>query len=149
MTGGTTREDTMPDTELTVETLKELMPFAETVGIRFDRLTPGEVTALLGWAPERCTAGGVLHGAALTALADSTAAVCAFLNLPPGAATSTIELKINFLAAVRRGEVRASARPVHVGRTSIVVQTDLHTVPAGDEEPRRVGLVVQTQAVLT
>lgn len=141
--------DAVPDNGLTVETLRELMPFAETVGIRFDRLTPDEVTALLSWAPERCTAGGVLHGAALTALADSVAAVCAHLNLPPGATTSTIELKINFLAAVRRGEVRGVARPVHVGRTSIVVQTDLYTVPTGDEEPRRVGLAVQTQAVLS
>lgn len=139
----------MSDTALTPETLKELMPFTETVGIQFDSLAPGEVTARLSWAPERCTAGGVLHGAALTTLADSVAGVCAFLNLPPNTTTSTVELKINFLAAVRRGEVRGTARPVHVGRTNIVVQTDLYTVPADGEEPKRVGLVVQTQAVLS
>ncbi len=138
----------MPETSLTPEGLQELMPFTATVGVRFERLTPGEVTGLLSWAPERCTAGGILHGAALVSLADSVAGVCAFLNVPPGAATSTIELKVNFLAAVRRGDVRGVARPVHVGRRNIVVQTDLYTVPEDGAEPNRVGLVVQTQAVL-
>lgn len=138
----------MAETSLTPESLQEIMPFAATVGVRFDQVTSAEVTGLLAWAPERCTAGGVLHGAALVSLADSVAGVCAFLNVPPGATTSTIELKVNFLAAVRGGDVRAVARPVHVGRSNIVVQTDLYNVVDDGEEPRRAGLVVQTQAVL-
>lgn len=44
-------------------------------------------------------------------LADSVGAVCAFLNLPPGAGTSTIESKTNFLRAVTSGWVEAIARP--------------------------------------
>lgn len=137
----------MPGQPLTAQSLRELMPFAETVGVRFDRITAGEVTARLSWAPQRCTAGGVLHGGALVTLADAVAGVCAHLNLPPGAVTSTIELKINFLAAVREGEVLARATALHVGRSNIVVQTDLTAVRERGE-PQRVGLVVQTQAVL-
>ncbi|GAA2595329.1 PaaI family thioesterase [Actinomadura fulvescens] len=61
----------------------------------------------------------------------------------PGASTTTLESKTNFFRAVRSGHVRAVARPLHVGRTSIVVQTDLY-----DAEGRRVAQVTQTQAVL-
>jgi len=70
-------------------------------------------------------------------------AVCAFLNLPEGAQTSTIESKTNFFRAVRDGHVEATARPLHVGRSTIVVQTD-----ARDAEGRRVALTTQTQAVI-
>ena len=122
--------------------VNEQMPLAATLGIRM-RGGPDEVEATLAWAVELCTAGGVLHGGVLMAVADSAGAVCAFLNLPPGATTSTIESKTNFFAAVREGEVLARARPLHRGRTTIVVETDLFDV-AG----RHVARTTQTQAVL-
>jgi uncharacterized protein (TIGR00369 family) len=77
-------------------------------------------------------------------LADSLGALCAFLNLPAGAATATIESKTNFFRAVRDGHAIAVARPLHVGRTTIVVQTDIR-----DDGGRRVAQVTQTQAVLS
>lgn len=77
------------------------------------------------------------------ALADSAGAACAFANLPDGdAATATIESKTNFLAGVRRGVVTARARPLHVGRTTIVVETEVH-----DEAGRLVAKVTQTQTI--
>jgi uncharacterized protein (TIGR00369 family) len=76
-------------------------------------------------------------------LADTLGAVCAFLNLPDGATTSTIESKTNFFRGVRQGSVTATARPLHVGRTTIVVQTDVR-----DDAGKRVALVTQTQAVI-
>ena len=94
------------------------MPLGATLGIK----TFGgaeEIEATLAWAPELCTAGGVLHGGVLMALADSAGAVCAFLNLPTGGRTVTIESKTNFFGAVREGEVRARSRPLHAeGRRS-------------------------------
>ncbi|MGZ4146060.1 MAG: PaaI family thioesterase, partial [Actinomycetota bacterium] len=87
--------------------------------------------------------GGIMHGGALMTLADSLGAVCAFLNLPPGRSTSTIESKTNFFRGVREGMVHGVAQPLHVGRGTIVVQTDLR-----DDEGRRVAIVTQTQAVL-
>jgi uncharacterized protein (TIGR00369 family) len=78
-------------------------------------------------------------------LADSLGAICAFLNLPEGASgTSTIESKTNFFRGVREGHVAATSRPLHVGRTTIVVQTDLVDGTSG----KRVALVTQTQAVI-
>jgi uncharacterized protein (TIGR00369 family) len=119
------------------------MPFAEQVGIDVETATREEVRGGFDWAEGLCTAGGVLHGGALVTLADSLGAVCAFLNLPEGATTLTIESKTNFFRAVRSGRVNGRARPLHVGRSSIVVQTEL-----SDDEGRPVALVIQTQAVL-
>jgi len=69
-----------------------------------------------------------MHGGALMALADTCGGVCAFLNLPDGAqGTSTIESKTNFLRAVREGAVTSSTRPLHKGRTLVVIESTLET----------------------
>ncbi len=119
------------------------MPFAVSIGVALDAASAEEVRGRLPWAPERCTTAGLMHGGAVMTLADSLGAVCAFLNLPSGAATSTISSSTNFFRAVREGELRGTARPLHVGRTTIVVQTLLH-----DSHDKPVALVTQTQAVL-
>jgi uncharacterized protein (TIGR00369 family) len=124
--------------------LTAMMPFATAIGVELERAAPDAVVGRLGWSEDRCTTGGLLHGGAIMALADSVGAVCAFLNLPPGAGTSTIESKTNFFRAVRSGAAHATATPLHVGRTTIVVQTDVR-----DDEGRRVALVTQTQAVIS
>jgi uncharacterized protein (TIGR00369 family) len=126
------------------QNLLSLMPFAMELGIELDAASADEVRGRLAWSPERCTAGGVMHGGALMALADTLGGICAFLNLPPGAAqTTTISSSTAFMRAVRGGEVTAVTGPLHAGRTVIVVQTDMH-----DDEGRRVAQVTQAQAVL-
>jgi 1,4-dihydroxy-2-naphthoyl-CoA hydrolase len=123
--------------------LLELMPFAARLGIVLDAAAPAEVRGRLAWASELCTAGGVLHGGVLMAFADSLAAVCAYLNLPEGATTTTTSSSTVFLRGVRDGEVAARAAPLHAGRTRIVVQTAL-----ADAAGRPVAQVTQSQAVL-
>ena len=122
----------------------DLVPFSKTLGIEIVGQAKDEVRARMPWAQERCTAGGVMHGGALMALADTTGALVAFLNLPDGAAgTTTIESKTNFLRAVRDGFAEAVSRPLHAGRTVIVVETDVL-----DGAGKLVARVTQTQAVL-
>ena len=124
--------------------LNAAMPFGALLGVELDSASPEEVRGGLEWAPERCTAGGIMHGGALIGLADSLGGLCAYLNLPEGASgTATVESKTNFFRAVREGRVSAVARPLHVGRTLIVVQTNLQ-----DDQGRHVAQVTQTQAVL-
>jgi 1,4-dihydroxy-2-naphthoyl-CoA hydrolase len=124
------------------EMVRAQMPLGETLGLRFFG-GEDEVDATIAWAPELCTAGGILHGGVLMTLADSAGAVCAFLNMPEGARTSTIESKTNFLGAVRSGTVRARSRPLHIGKATVVVETDVL-----DESGRLVARTMQTQAVL-
>jgi uncharacterized protein (TIGR00369 family) len=119
------------------------MPFAVAVGVAITAAGPEEVRGTLEWSEDRCTIGGAMHGAALMTLADSLGAVAAFLNLPEGSVTSTIESKTNFFRGLRQGRAHATSTPVHVGRTTIVVQTDIR-----DDAGKRVALVTQTQAVI-
>jgi uncharacterized protein (TIGR00369 family) len=131
------------DAELT-RFLHETMPFAALIGAEGVAASPDEVRARVEFAPRLCTSGGILHGGLLMALADTTGAWCAFLNLPgDGSGTTTIESKTNFLRAVRGGHVEAVSRPLHVGRTVIVVDTELR-----DAVDRLAARVTQTQAVL-
>jgi 1,4-dihydroxy-2-naphthoyl-CoA hydrolase len=121
-----------------------LMPFAKTLDIEVVRYTAEEVRARLAWSPQLCTAGGVLHGGAVMSLADTTGGACAYLNLPEGAqGTTTVESKTNFLRAVREGYAEATSRPLHSGRTVIVVETDVR-----DNRDRLVARVTQSQLVL-
>lgn len=119
------------------------MPHAEALGVVLTLATAEESRGELAWSPERCTVGGILHGGALMSLADSVGAVCAYLHLPEGATTGTVESKTNFFRAVRSGTVRATARPLHAGRSLVVIQTELH-----DDAGRRVAHTVQSQTVL-
>jgi len=120
------------------------MPFAVAAGIEVTAASPQGVVGRLGWTPDRCTTGGVMHGGAIMTLADSTGAVCAFLNRPAGAITTTIESKTNFFRAVREGDAAiATTVPLHVGRTTIVVRTEVR-----DGRDKLVAHVVQTQAVI-
>src|ERR1700694_2568769 len=129
--------------ESDTDALLGIMPFARTLGIEAVTALPEQVTGRVRWEDSRCTSFGVLHGGVLMALADSIGAYCAVLNLPEGAGTSTIESKTNFLRAVRSGYVEARARPLHVGRTTLVMDTELY-----DDQDRLVGRMTQTQAVL-
>jgi len=141
----------MPDSEvsdgpgqrLTHENMTGLIPFASTLGLELVSAAPERVEGRLAYSPERCTSGGVLHGGALMAMADNFGGVLSYLNLPPEATTSTIESKTNFFRAVREGRVVGVSRPLHVGRSTIVVQTDLF-----DEDGRHVAQTTQTQAVV-
>ena len=129
--------------DLDPEAMLSLMPFAVGLGIRLKSATADEVTASMPWRPELCTTFGLLHGGVLMSLADSAGAACAFLNLPPDSTTSTIESKTNFFRGVCDGAVHSVTRPLHVGRTTIVVQTDIT-----DDAGKRIAQVTQTQAVL-
>ena len=124
--------------------LNQMMPLGATLGITAHSMGKEETVLSMPWRAELCTSGGLLHGGAIMALADSAGGACAFANLPEDAVgTSTIESKTNFLGAVREGTVTATARPLHVGSTTIVVETELRR-----DDRRLVAKVTQTQTVL-
>ncbi|HEY1457695.1 MAG TPA: PaaI family thioesterase [Solirubrobacteraceae bacterium] len=127
-----------------VEEFHELMPFCALLDMELLQFSTELVQARMAWAPERCTAGGILHGGALMSLADACGGTCAFLNLPEGSGgTSTIESKTNFFRAAREGWVTASSRPLHTGRRVIVVETTLSL-----DDGSLAAKTIQSQAVL-
>ena len=131
----------MPDVDPTAF-VHQSMPLCATLGVTAETFSPELVRLSLAWSPGLCTTGGLLHGGAIMALADSAGGACAFLNLPEGASgTATIESKTNFLRAAREGVIAATARPLHIGSTTIVIETEV------TNEDRLIAKVVQTQIV--
>jgi 1,4-dihydroxy-2-naphthoyl-CoA hydrolase len=124
--------------------LHELMPFAGKLGIELVEASNARVEAKLPWSSSLCTAGGVMHGGVLMALADSCGGLCAVLNLPDLATgTATISSSTNLLSVVHGGTVTACAVPLHVGRMTIVIETSVV-----NDDGKQVANTVQTQAVL-
>jgi 1,4-dihydroxy-2-naphthoyl-CoA hydrolase len=132
------------------------MNSAETINRQFAQLLPGllglelteagaeKVCGRLPVRPELCTLGGILHGGAVMAVADTLGAVGAFLNLPPNTRTTTLESKTNFLGAAPLDSiVLAECTPVHRGKTTSVWQTSLRS-----ENGKLLALVTQTQLVI-
>jgi uncharacterized protein (TIGR00369 family) len=135
----------MPESALpSPSDLAAMVPYVATLGMTLNEATPQLVRGSLRWSPGLCTTGGAMNGGAVMSLADNVGAICAFLNLPPGANTATVESATNLFRGVRDGTLHATARPLHVGRSFIVVRTDLT-----DDQDRPVGQTTQTQAVLT
>jgi 1,4-dihydroxy-2-naphthoyl-CoA hydrolase len=132
-----------PQSDSTLAGLLAVVPFIATLGIEVVSACPEEVVGRLAWRKELCTAGGALNGGALMSLADNMGGTCAFLNLPPGAGTATISSSTNFLRGVREGYVTATSRPLRVGKTVIVVETELR-----DDEGRLAAHTTQAQAVI-
>ena len=123
--------------------LMSLMPFARRLGIEVSTADADRAQARMTWAPELCTAGGILHGGALMSFADSIGALVAFLGLPEGAATATITSTTQLFRPVSAGAVRAEAEALHRGRTTITVRTSLY-----DDNDRLVAQTTQVQAVI-
>jgi len=125
------------------QALLAIVPFAVTLGIELVSATTDEVVGRLRWRDDLCTTGGMINGGALMSLADNIGGICAFVNLPAGAGTATISSSTNFLRGVREGSVTATSQPLRVGRTVIVVETEMR-----DDEGRLVAHTTQAQAVI-
>lgn len=114
------------------------------LGIRIEKASPEEVIGSLAVEERLCTYGGTLHGGSIMALADTLGGVGAFLNLPPGTRTSTVESKTNFVRAAKIGtKVTATSRLLHKGRTLLLWQTEVR-----DSEGKLLALVSQSQMVV-
>jgi 1,4-dihydroxy-2-naphthoyl-CoA hydrolase len=126
------------------DALREMIPFAAAIGIELLETGPDLVSGRLRWSPERTTTADVMHGGAIMALADTCGGVCAFLNIPEGAqGTATVESKTNFLRAITGGFAVATTRPLHNGRTLIVLETEVIR-----DDGKLAAKVTQTQTYL-
>jgi 1,4-dihydroxy-2-naphthoyl-CoA hydrolase len=131
---------------LTAEQLQNHMAplFPGLLRIKLVDVKKDKIIATMRVRAELCTAGGVCHGGAFMALADTVGAIGTVVNLPPNTRTTTIESKTNFLgAAAVDTEVTAESVPLHRGRTTQVWQTTIKSA-AG----KLCAVVMQTQMVL-
>ncbi|MEO7152350.1 MAG: PaaI family thioesterase [Burkholderiaceae bacterium] len=118
--------------------------FPGWMGVRLVEAGPTRIVATLHVRPDLCTAGGILHGGAVMAFADTLGAIGAYLHLPAGKRTTTIESSTKFIGSAAVGsEVTGVTTAFHTGRTSSVWQTQIHS-----DRQRLCAVVTQTQLVL-
>ena len=124
----------------------DLLPFAALMGVTVTSAAPDRVEGRLVVRPDLCTAGGILHGGAAMALADTLGAIGAFLSTPEGKRTTTLESKTNFIGPATVGAtVVAIATPLHIGKRSSVWTTRIESEDTENGDRRLVAVVTQTQ----
>ena len=120
-------------------------PLARLIGVEIVEAAKTKVVGRLVVRPEICTTFDTLHGGAIMAFADTLGATGAFLNLPSGAGTTTMESKTNFIGGAKVGTVvTGESVPVHIGS-----RTSVWTTRITREDGKLVAVVTQTQMVLT
>jgi uncharacterized protein (TIGR00369 family) len=118
--------------------------FPGLIGVRLTRMAPDEVVAEMLVRPDLCTSGGILHGGAVMAFADTLGAVGTVLNLPEGKRTTTTDSSTKFMAGSRvNTTVTGRCVALHRGRTTMVWQTSITNA-----EGKLCAVVTQTQLVL-
>lgn len=118
--------------------------FPGLMGVRLTALEPDRVVAQMEVRPDLCTAGGILHGGAYMAFADTLGAVGTIVNLAEGKRTTTTDSSTKFIAGARVGSiVTGTSVALHRGRTTMVWQTTVTNA-----QGKLCAVVTQTQLVL-
>ena len=131
---------------ISLDSMQQLLAplFPGTMGVRVTELAPQRVVAEMLVRPDLCTAGGILHGGAYMAFADTLGAVGTLVNLPDGKRTTTTDSSTKFIGAAKVGStVKAESVALHRGRTTMVWQTSIRC-----EQGKLCAVVTQTQLVL-
>jgi uncharacterized protein (TIGR00369 family) len=124
------------------ERLQPLFP--GLLGLQLTEVSPDRIVATMQVRPDLCTAGGILHGGAHMAFADTLGAVGTFVNLPEGKGTTTVESSTKFIGSAKVGStVTGESTPLHKGRTTMVWQTAIRNA-----DGKLCAMVIQTQLVL-
>jgi len=131
-----------PDLRAIQAILDPLLP--GLLGVRLLSVEPDRVVAELEVRSNLCTTGGVLHGGAYMAFADTLGAVGTFLNLPQGSRTTTTDSSTKFIAAAAvNTTVVGESIALHRGRTTMVWQTMIKRA-----DGKLCAVVTQTQLVI-
>lgn len=85
-------------------------PFEDLLQMTIELAENGQARLRMPFLVKHAQGGGVMHGGALTSLADTAVAMAIKSLLPPESFFATTELSMRFLAPVRGGEVVAEAR---------------------------------------
>ncbi len=131
---------------ISLDAMQQLLAplFPGSMGVRVTELSPERVIAEMLVRPDLCTAGGILHGGAYMAFADTLGAVGTLLNLPDGKRTTTTDSSTKFIGAAKVGStVTGESVALHRGRTTMVWQTSIRS-----EQGKLCAVVTQTQLVI-
>lgn len=84
-------------------------PFEEYLGMSIEQVSPGAAVLSMPFKVKHTQGMGLMHGGAVTAIADTAVAMAIKSLLPEGTHFVTTELTLQFHAAVHSGGIRAMA----------------------------------------
>lgn len=94
-------------------------------GFELIKLEGGRATLRMRVRPKHIQIHGVVHGGIVAAMADTAAALAGYPLLPRGTQLATIEMKINYLEPLDRGEILAEGRVLRLGRNFVVAECEV------------------------
>ena len=118
-------------------------PFGWQLGLHYTTRAPGRTSCMIDVNESFYNPGGVTHGGVIFTLADSAMGAAVHTLLEPGQRCTTAELKLNYLAPVRRGKTTATATVISKRRRLAVVTAEVH-----DERGELVALAQGTFAII-
>ena len=134
----------MTDDNLAAMLNENNAPFAKMMGVVMTNVTKTRIEGELKVTKDLCTIPDIMHGGAIMALADNMGGIGAFLNMPEGAITTTVESKTNFLRAIPMGQTaKAVTTPVNIGRQLQLWKTEIFR-----DDGKLAAIVTQTQMIL-
>ncbi len=101
--------------------------FGKLLGLDMYERGEGISRCRLEVRPELLNPHGVLHGAALYALADNGMGAAVYTRLEENESCATIEIKIHYLASVTEGVVDCETRIINKGRRVAVLESDIRS----------------------
>ena len=125
--------DSTPDHEALrqrVQASLDRQGMMQPLAVRLLAVSPGSVTLTMPYSERVTQQQGGFHGGAMGALADIAGGYAALTVTPEGMEVTTVEYKINFLAAFQGGELQATGRVVKAGKRIIVTTAEVVHVAA-------------------
>jgi len=99
--------------------------FPQMLGIEIDALESGRARLSVEVRRELRQLAGVMHGGAIASLIDTAVAFAIATTSGPEDRFTTVEMKVNYLSAIREGRILADARLIRDGRRIIVADCDV------------------------
>src|SRR3954469_13750070 len=100
-------------------------PIGRLLGFMLKEIEPGRAVFEMEAGGRHHNPMGTLHGGVYCDLADAAMGYAYAATLTEGESFTTVELKINFLRAVRQGKLTAEARVVKAGSALGYVECDV------------------------
>ncbi|HEU4390174.1 MAG TPA: PaaI family thioesterase [Blastocatellia bacterium] len=114
-----------PEREKAIREKFQTNHFPQLLGFEIDSIEPGRARLSVAVRQELLQLQGVMHGGAIASLIDTAVAFAIIGDVPPEARFTTVEMKVNYLSAIRAGRAIADARVIRNGRRIIVAECDV------------------------
>ncbi len=108
-----------------IEKMKMTVPFWKLLGMEVIDVKKGWAIVRLPFSEKLAQPDGVAHGGAIFSPADTAVAMALLGLIDRNQTLLTIEMKINYIKAVKQGDIIAEAKIVHHGSKTAIGEVDV------------------------